>query len=148
MAGARLTFDERKAVLKWYIKYENMNEVQRQWRNEFQTEPPDVHVDKTVDLPAVNVWWGYLIGIWLGRSSLTAQLPARYTERFLRHSFYLPSESCMWTKDLTFNEMVPHPTAIIVSGSIDEVLSSIHHIRQTQCLWTFTYGAWAARLVN
>lgn len=40
MAGARLTFDERKSVLKWYFKYENINEVQRQWRNEYQTEPP------------------------------------------------------------------------------------------------------------
>jgi len=40
MAGARLTFEERKSILKWYIKFENVAEVQRQWRSEFQTEPP------------------------------------------------------------------------------------------------------------
>jgi len=40
MAGARLSFEERKAVLKWYFKFENINEVQRQWRNEFGTQPP------------------------------------------------------------------------------------------------------------
>jgi len=36
MAGARLSFEERKAVLKWYFKFENISEVrvQRQWRNE------------------------------------------------------------------------------------------------------------------
>ena len=40
MAGARLSFEERKAVLKWYFKFENISEVQRQWRNEFRTQPP------------------------------------------------------------------------------------------------------------
>ncbi|PSN57831.1 hypothetical protein C0J52_04373 [Blattella germanica] len=39
MADTRLTFDERKSVLKWYIKYKNTNEVQQQYRNEYQTEP-------------------------------------------------------------------------------------------------------------
>ena len=39
MAGARLTFEERKSILKWYIKFENVAEV-RQWKREFQTEPP------------------------------------------------------------------------------------------------------------
>jgi len=39
MAGARLSFEERKAVLKWYLKFENISEVQRQWRNEFGTQP-------------------------------------------------------------------------------------------------------------
>jgi len=39
MAGARSSFEERKAVLKWYFKFEN-SEVQRQWRNEFGTQPP------------------------------------------------------------------------------------------------------------
>jgi hypothetical protein len=32
MAGARLTFEERKSILKWYIKFENVAEVQRQWK--------------------------------------------------------------------------------------------------------------------
>ena len=40
MAGARLSFEERKAVLKWYFKFENISEVQRQWWNEFGTQPP------------------------------------------------------------------------------------------------------------
>jgi hypothetical protein len=31
----RLSFEQRKAVLKWYSK-----EVQRQWQNEFGTQPP------------------------------------------------------------------------------------------------------------
>jgi hypothetical protein len=36
----RLYFEQRKAVLKWYWKYENSEEVQRQWQNEFGTQPP------------------------------------------------------------------------------------------------------------
>jgi len=40
MAGARSSFEERKAVLKWYFKFENISEVQRQWWNEFGTQPP------------------------------------------------------------------------------------------------------------
>ena len=39
MAGARLTFEEQKSILKWYIKFENVAEV-HQWKREFQTEPP------------------------------------------------------------------------------------------------------------
>ena len=34
------TFEERKSILKWYIKFENVAEVQRQWKREFQTQPP------------------------------------------------------------------------------------------------------------
>ena len=40
MAGVRLTFEERKSIFKWYIKFENVAEVQRQWQREFQTQPP------------------------------------------------------------------------------------------------------------
>ena len=40
MAGARLTFEKRKSILKWYIKFENVAEVQRKWKREFQTQPP------------------------------------------------------------------------------------------------------------
>jgi hypothetical protein len=29
-----LTFEERKSILKWYIKFENVAEVQRQWKRE------------------------------------------------------------------------------------------------------------------
>jgi hypothetical protein len=35
----RLFFEQRKAVLRWYWKYENMKEVQQQWQNEFVTPP-------------------------------------------------------------------------------------------------------------
>jgi hypothetical protein len=31
---------QRKAALKWYWKYENSKEVQRQWQNGFGTQPP------------------------------------------------------------------------------------------------------------
>ncbi|CAM1299642.1 Uncharacterised protein r2_g956 [Pycnogonum litorale] len=37
---ARLNFEERKFILKCYWKYENAVEVQRQFRTEFQREPP------------------------------------------------------------------------------------------------------------
>ena len=36
---ARLKFEERKSILKWYIKFENVAEFQRQRKREFQTEP-------------------------------------------------------------------------------------------------------------
>ena len=35
-----MTFEEKKSILKWYIKFENVTEVQRQWKREFQTQPP------------------------------------------------------------------------------------------------------------
>lgn len=40
MAAVHLSFVERKTLLKWYWKYENITEVQRQWRREFGTPPP------------------------------------------------------------------------------------------------------------
>lgn len=40
MADVRLSFEERKCVLKWFWKFENVTEVQRQWRREFGTTPP------------------------------------------------------------------------------------------------------------
>ncbi|KAJ4432449.1 hypothetical protein ANN_21068 [Periplaneta americana] len=36
----RLSFEQRKAILKWYWRTENVVEVQRQWRREYRTEPP------------------------------------------------------------------------------------------------------------
>jgi hypothetical protein len=30
-----LTFEEQKSILKWYIKFENVAEVQRQWKREW-----------------------------------------------------------------------------------------------------------------
>jgi hypothetical protein len=36
----RLSIEQRKDVLKWYWKYENIKEVQWQWQNEFGTQPP------------------------------------------------------------------------------------------------------------
>ncbi|PSN39225.1 hypothetical protein C0J52_24163 [Blattella germanica] len=40
MAAARLTIEQRKSIPKWFIKFDNAVEVQRQWRREFETEPP------------------------------------------------------------------------------------------------------------
>jgi hypothetical protein len=38
MAEPRLRYEQRKGILKW--KTENVNEMQRRWRNEFGTSPP------------------------------------------------------------------------------------------------------------
>ena len=38
--AARLDFEEMKIILKCYWKYENAVEVQRQFRREFNKEPP------------------------------------------------------------------------------------------------------------
>ena len=40
MAEARLSFEERKTILKWYLKFEDVVEVQRKWRREYATELP------------------------------------------------------------------------------------------------------------
>jgi hypothetical protein len=40
MAAERLSFEQRKIILKRYWKFENVCEVQRQWRREFAAEPP------------------------------------------------------------------------------------------------------------
>ena len=37
MYEARLSFEQRKTILKWYLKFENVVEVQRQWRGEYAT---------------------------------------------------------------------------------------------------------------
>jgi len=39
MAEERLSFEEGKIILKWYLKFENVVEV-RQWRRQYATEPP------------------------------------------------------------------------------------------------------------
>ena len=35
MAEAQLSFEQRKTILKWYLKLENVVEGQRQWRREY-----------------------------------------------------------------------------------------------------------------
>ncbi|KAK6998700.1 solute carrier organic anion transporter family member 2B1-like X3, partial [Biomphalaria glabrata] len=40
MADLRLSFEERKQIIKWYWKFENVAAVRRQWRRENGTEPP------------------------------------------------------------------------------------------------------------
>ncbi|PSN38338.1 hypothetical protein C0J52_12684 [Blattella germanica] len=40
MAAARLKIEQRKCILKLFIKFYNAVEVQRQWRLEFETELP------------------------------------------------------------------------------------------------------------
>ena len=37
---ASLSFEQRKAILEWYWRTENVVEVQQQWRREYRTEPP------------------------------------------------------------------------------------------------------------
>ncbi|PNF28573.1 hypothetical protein B7P43_G09389 [Cryptotermes secundus] len=41
----KLFFEQRKAILKWYWKYENIKEV-RQWQSEFGTWPPTCRTRK------------------------------------------------------------------------------------------------------
>jgi hypothetical protein len=43
MAEVRLSFEERKIVLKCYWKYKNLTEVQREFTREFQRNPPMRH---------------------------------------------------------------------------------------------------------
>ena len=40
----RLSFEQRKAILKWYWRTENVVEAQRQWRREYRTEPLGINV--------------------------------------------------------------------------------------------------------
>ena len=40
MAETRLSFEERKTILKWHLNFENVVGVQRQMRREYATEPP------------------------------------------------------------------------------------------------------------
>jgi hypothetical protein len=40
MAAEQLSLEQRKIILKWYWKFENVCEVQRHWRREFATESP------------------------------------------------------------------------------------------------------------
>ncbi|PSN34914.1 hypothetical protein C0J52_24624 [Blattella germanica] len=50
MAAARLTFEQRKCILNWFMKFDNAVEVQRQWRREFETEPPTrLTINRIVD---------------------------------------------------------------------------------------------------
>jgi hypothetical protein len=39
-AVERLSFEQRKNILKWYWKFENICELRREWRREFATETP------------------------------------------------------------------------------------------------------------
>jgi len=75
MAGARLTFEERKSILKWYIKFENVAEV-RQWKPEFQTQPPKrLTITRLYDKFDTH---GTICDVHRGRSGrpLTARSPA------------------------------------------------------------------------
>jgi hypothetical protein len=40
MEAELLSFEQRKIILKWYWKLENVCEIQRKWRREFASEPP------------------------------------------------------------------------------------------------------------
>ena len=76
MAGARLTFEERKSILKWCIRFENVAEVQHQWKREFQTQPPTcLTITRLCDKFDTH---GTICDVHRGRSgrSLTATSPA------------------------------------------------------------------------
>ncbi|GFW11463.1 hypothetical protein TNCV_3809821 [Trichonephila clavipes] len=36
----RLTLEQRKSILKWYLKFENISDVQWYWKQQYGTEPP------------------------------------------------------------------------------------------------------------
>jgi len=69
-------FEEQKSILKWYIKFENVAEVQCQWKCEFQTEPP-THLTITWLCDKFDTH-GTICDVHRGRSGrpLTATSPA------------------------------------------------------------------------
>ncbi|KAJ4441042.1 hypothetical protein ANN_10891 [Periplaneta americana] len=78
MAGARLTFEQRKCILKWFMRFDRPNavEVQRQWRREYETEPPTrLTIKRLIDKFEAH---GTIRGIHKGRSGRprTATSPA------------------------------------------------------------------------
>jgi hypothetical protein len=59
MALVNLTFEQRKWILKYYWKTENITQVQGRWRNEFGTPSPTlVTVTKIRDKFGVDVFHG------------------------------------------------------------------------------------------
>jgi len=40
MVEGHLSFEQRKLILKWYWRFKNVLEVQRQWTHEFETMSP------------------------------------------------------------------------------------------------------------
>ncbi|KAJ4447296.1 hypothetical protein ANN_09300 [Periplaneta americana] len=40
MPGPRLMFEQRKCIQKWFMRFYDAVEVQRQWRREYETEAP------------------------------------------------------------------------------------------------------------
>jgi len=54
MAEAQLSFEQRKTILKWYLKFENVVEVQRQGRREYATLKQVVYRRKLATLAVLR----------------------------------------------------------------------------------------------
>ncbi|KAJ4442788.1 hypothetical protein ANN_04381 [Periplaneta americana] len=75
----RLSFEQRKAILKWYWRTENVVEVQRQWRREYRIEPPTrLTIARIRDKFETH---GTICDVYKGRSGrpLTSTSPASST---------------------------------------------------------------------
>ncbi|KAJ4437393.1 hypothetical protein ANN_17537 [Periplaneta americana] len=76
MAEARLTFEHRKCILEWFMRFDNVVEVQRQWRREYETElPTSLTIKRIIDKFEAH---GTICDIHKGRSGRprTATSPA------------------------------------------------------------------------
>ena len=72
MADVRLSFEERKQIIKWYWKFENVAAVRRQWRREYGTEPPS-----RLTITRLRAYLDHNVpGQWLGRRG-PIEFPAR-----------------------------------------------------------------------
>ncbi|KAJ4437402.1 hypothetical protein ANN_17546 [Periplaneta americana] len=82
MAGACLTFEQQKCILKWFMRFDNAIEVQRQWRREYETEPPtSLTIKRIIDKFEAH---GMICDIHKGRSGrLHTALSAFVLERFV-----------------------------------------------------------------
>jgi hypothetical protein len=49
-----LSFEQRKTILKWYLKCENVVEIQRQWRREYATLKQVVYRRKMATLAVLR----------------------------------------------------------------------------------------------
>ena len=98
-----MSFEERKAVLKWYFKFENISEVQQQWRNEFGTQSQTrLTIARIRDKFEIDGTVGdvHKERSWRPRTARTLATSAVVLQQF------------------TYNKMAFHPTTIEMSGCI------------------------------
>jgi hypothetical protein len=85
MTEARLSLEERKTILKWYMKFENVVEV-RQWMRECATEPPTRLT--TARIPDKFGTHGTVCDVHKGRSgrpnTVRSPASAKVSEQFTR----------------------------------------------------------------